>query len=215
MTAFVRLGVSAGALGGIAAMLVVAVGCDDHVLNGNTPASGIFLEDVLEIIDTQCISCHAGLTADAGLDLSTDFCAVINGRIVVPKSPEMSLLYLRMRSTSEPMPPSGRLSLEQIDTVRIWIEEGAECEGASWGGGIDTAAAGGAGAALYGSYCAACHGADGEGGSAPPMSALVPGLTAEEVATIARSGSGSMPPVLGDPEDAMTVAEWVVEQWGD
>ncbi|HCH65901.1 MAG: hypothetical protein CL927_19570 [Deltaproteobacteria bacterium] len=195
-------------------LTVGLTGCDDHLLNGNAPASGIFLADVLEIIDSECISCHAGLTADAGLDLSTDFCAVVNGRIVVPESPETSLLYLRMRSPSEPMPPSGQLSADQINIVRTWISEGADCEGASWVVDDDTGAAD-PGKQLYDNYCAGCHGADGGGVSAPAMTAIVPGLTAEEVAQIARAGSGTMPPILADPDDAQTLGEWVVAEWGN
>ena len=204
--------VTVGAAFGLALGLV---GCDDHILNGNEPASGIFLDDVLEIIDSQCIGCHAGLTAEAGLDLSTDFCSVINGRIVVPESPETSLLYLRMRSPSEPMPPSGRLPTEQVDIVKTWIAEGAECNGASWTGGDDTGADADPGKQLYDNYCSGCHGADGGGNNGPAMTAVVPGLTADEVASIARSGSGSMPPVISDLDDAQTLGEWVVAEWGD
>ena len=47
------------------------------------------------------------------------------------------------------------------------------------------------------------------------MTAVVPGLTADDVASIARSGSGSMPPVISDLDDAQTLGEWVVEEWGD
>lgn len=191
------------------------VGCDDHVLHTNPQPSGVFLADVLEVIDHNCITCHAGVTAEAGLDLSTDFCANVNGRIVVPGEPDLSLLYLRMRSPSEPMPPTGRLPTADIEVVRTWIADGAECEGATWSGPTDTGEQGEPGKQLYDSYCAGCHGATGGGGSGPALTAVVPGLTAEEVATIARSGSGGMPPVLANPDDALTVGEWVVQEYGN
>lgn len=205
------LALSVSALGAVLAL----AGCDDTLFNGNEPASGVFVEDVLEIIDFECISCHAGVTAEAGLDLSTDFCSVIDGRVVVPEQPELSLLYLRMRSPSEPMPPSGRLAQDQLDIVKTWIKDGAPCDGSSYTPGDDTGAVGEPGKQIYELYCAGCHGTTGGGGSGPAMTGVVPGLTADEVASIARTGSGTMPPVLADPDDAATVGEWVVEEWGD
>jgi mono/diheme cytochrome c family protein len=98
--------------------------------------------------------------------------------------------------------------------VKTWIEDGAPCEGVSYSV-EDTGEVSDPGKQVYDAYCAGCHGPNGEGVSAPPMSSVVPGLTADEVANIARSGSGGMPPVVGDPGEAQLVGEWAVEQWGD
>jgi len=198
----------------VALLVLGTTACDDTLFNTNDQPSGVFLEDVLEIVDHECIACHSGLTAEAGLDLSTDFCSVVDGRIVVPDNPDASLLYVRMRSPSEPMPPSGKLPQDQVDIIQTWIEDGAPCDGRTYSGGQDSGATSEPGAQLYASYCASCHGTTGGGGSGPAMTAVVPGLTADEVATIARSGSGGMPPVVGDPDDATTVGEWVVAEWG-
>ena len=158
------------------ALPVVIAGCDDTVFNGNEPASGIFLEDVLEIIDGNCLECHAGLTAEAGLDLSTDFCgSVMTGGIVIPENPDSSLLYLRMRSPSDPMPPSGRLPTADLDVVRQWILDGAACDGVSYAGDDDTGESSDPGKQLYDGACAGCHGADGGGNNGPAMTAVVPG----------------------------------------
>jgi len=195
--------------------ILTLVGCDDTLFNGNEAASGVFLEDVLHIIDHNCLECHAGLTAEAGLDLSTDFCgAVLTGGIVVPGQPDASLLYLRMRSPSDPMPPSGRLPSADLELVRQWIEDGAECEGVDWTGETDTGASSDPGKQLYDQSCAGCHGADGGGSNGPAMTAVVPGLTAQQVADIARGGSGGMPPVLPDPDEALLVGEYCVAEWG-
>jgi len=199
----------------VALALCVALGCDDTEFNGNPPASGVFLEDVLEIVDHNCLECHAGLTAESGLDLSTDFCgAVSTGGIVVPGLPDASLLYLRMRSPSDPMPPSGRLPDEDLELVRVWIEDGADCDGTSWADSTDTGESSDPGEQLYGQYCAGCHGSDGGGNNGPAMTTVVPGLTAQDIADIARSGTGGMPPVLPDPDDGLLVGEFCVEQWG-
>jgi len=47
---------------------------------------------------------------------------------------------------------------------------------------------------LYPSHCAACHGADGEGGTAPSMTELIPPLSDEEIVDAIYGGtSGGMP----------------------
>ncbi|CAN0453355.1 unnamed protein product [Ectocarpus fasciculatus] len=54
------------------------------------------------------------------------------------------------------------------------------------------------GAAVYASYCSGCHGADGEGISAPAMTAIVPDRSDEELVAAILNGVGSgMPAYAG------------------
>ncbi len=55
------------------------------------------------------------------------------------------------------------------------------------------------GHSLYGRFCAACHGADGEGGLGGPVAGI--GLTAGEIDDIIRNGAGSMPGFAGQMSD--------------
>ena len=65
-----------------------------------------------------------------------------------------------------------------------------------------------AGQASFSRVCAACHGATGEGGKAPPIVPLV--YPQDQVTVIVRSGQGEMPPIaraaLSDDELAAIVA---------
>ncbi len=195
---------------------LVGVGCDDSLFAGNPQPSGVVLADVTDIIDRNCISCHSGLTAPAGLDLSTDFCGtVLDGRIVAAGNPEASLLYLRMRSTSDPMPPTGRLSEDAVETVWNWISEGAECEGVEPGVLVDTGDTLYPGASVYAISCAGCHGQSGGGGSGPAMTSVVPGRTAQDIADVALMGAGTMPRILADEQEALDVGTFAVATWGD
>lgn len=88
---------------------------------------------------------------------------------------------------------------------------GDDGDGDGDGGGSGDAANG---EAIYSTSCAACHGANGEGVSAPAMTTLVPGMSASAIATVALEGSGGMPPVLSNETDADDVAAYAVATWG-
>jgi len=77
------------------------------------------------------------------------------------------------------------------------------------GGGDATA-----GADVYSTSCAGCHGAEGEGASGPAMSDVVPGHSEDDIASVAMNGEGSMPPILSDATQAADVAAYCVATWG-
>jgi mono/diheme cytochrome c family protein len=165
---------------------------------------------VLRLVDTQCVSCHAGLDAPAGLDMAADFCGDATLlRLVNPGDPEGSVMLLRMRSPSAPMPPEGGISEEELEMVEYWIADGAPCDREAFydAGELD-------GAGIYARSCAGCHGAAGEGISGPAMAVAVGSRTPEEIATIAQDGIGGMPGVISDSAEAELVAAYVVETWG-
>ena len=114
---------------------------DDSGLAGTTGSTGSTddtdepdipdgtLEEVLPIMEAHCIECHGATAPAAELDLVTDFCAaVLDGRLVVPGSTGESLLYRRITSEEQPMPPAGLLDIDIIRPVGVWILNGAVCE---------------------------------------------------------------------------------------
>jgi mono/diheme cytochrome c family protein len=109
---------------------------------------------------------------------------------------------------------------ENIQLVADWIDAGADCDGLADddGGGSDVGddgTTGGVdGATVYVNSCSGCHGANGEGVAGPNMVSAVDGLTAEDVADIALNGSGNMPAILTDPEEADAVGEYSVSEFG-
>jgi mono/diheme cytochrome c family protein len=71
------------------------------------------------------------------------------------------------------------------------------------------------GAELYVQLCAACHGADGEGGAGPPLAAL--GLSDDEVSTLIAEGRGSMPGFATQlsADSVADLAEFLVANFGE
>ena len=191
--------------------VAAVVACDDERFDGRETVVPADQEEVLRIIDTQCVQCHAGVAATGGLDLSSDVCGrIFDGLTVVPGAPYASQLYLRVISPSAPMPPDGALAAEEADLIKRWIEQGAPCDREPFvdQGPVD-------GAAIYGRSCAGCHGAGGEGGAGPPMQTVAAGLDPAAVAAIAQSGAGTMPGVVSDPDEALMVGTYVIDTWGD
>jgi len=88
------------------------------------------------VFDMHCATagCHAASNPQSGLDLSkgNSYENIVNKVVfgltyVKPGSPDDSYLFNKMNSTnaSVVMPPTGRLPQTVIDSIRVWIENGA------------------------------------------------------------------------------------------
>ena len=97
------------------------------VLSAQTPAKIDFAQDVLPILRQNCVGCHGPAVQTSGLRLDRRS-VVISRRGVVPGSSDNSFLYHRISGNAYgmQMPPTGPLRPEQIDTIKRWIDQGAD-----------------------------------------------------------------------------------------
>jgi len=102
----------------------------------DVPAEGIsYSQDVQPIYDQNCISCHPN-SGDLDLTAGNSYAQTVNanasgysGKLVVPGDPENSILYKKIDGSGaygSNMPLGSSLSQTQINTIKQWIEEGAE-----------------------------------------------------------------------------------------
>ncbi|MCA9061943.1 MAG: PSD1 domain-containing protein [Planctomycetaceae bacterium] len=91
-----------------------------------------FIRDVRPIFDRHCVSCHGADLQEGGLRLDVRDAALRGGEnyspALVPGQPEQSPLWLFVRNDEADllMPPKGtRLSVEEVQTLKQWIESGA------------------------------------------------------------------------------------------
>ncbi len=104
-----------------------------------TPRPVDFNRDVRPILSEACFQCHGPDKAKRKADLRLDtkegaFAELASGSVIVPGKPEESTLIERITSDDpeEKMPPksSGRsLTKAQVETLRRWVEQGAEWKG--------------------------------------------------------------------------------------
>ena len=90
-------------------------------------ASVSYREDVQPIFSRSCVVCHGG-TLGLWLDSYESVLAGSSrGPVIAPGMPEQSELYKRVTGTSDPRMPFNLPPLAQrdIETIRIWITEGA------------------------------------------------------------------------------------------
>jgi hypothetical protein len=111
------------------AALYVAVFCG--VLNAQAPAKVDFQRDVQPILKANCNGCHGPAQQMNNFRMDRRRDAMRGGTITViaPGSSQSSHLYLRLigRDTiGMPMPPTGSLPPAQIETIKNWIDQGAE-----------------------------------------------------------------------------------------
>jgi mono/diheme cytochrome c family protein len=117
------------------AALVVA--CAVVLTPARASAQIDFQRDVQPIFREHCVSCHGPGQQMSGLRLDRRADAMRGGSQsdIGPGSADGSRLYHRLIDTvfGPQMPPAGPLSPEQIETIRTWIEEGADWPDAAAG----------------------------------------------------------------------------------
>src|SRR5882724_11417449 len=88
-----------------------------------------FNRDVHPILAEHCFACHGGDKRSGGLSLRAYEEALKGGRtgpVILPGHSVESLLVRRVTATTSPMPPQGpRLTAEEINVIRNWIDTGA------------------------------------------------------------------------------------------
>ncbi len=100
-----------------------------------------FEKDVMPILNNYCVMCHLPGAAQGGLSLYPDAWSELVGipskqsplLQVEPGSPESSYFYIKLIETGESVGGSGQLmpiqqpplAQDQIETIRLWIEQGA------------------------------------------------------------------------------------------
>jgi len=97
------------------------------LVSAQTPARVDFARDVLPILRQNCVPCHGSAQQSSGMRLDRKS-VVIGRRGVVPGSSDNSLLFHRISGNAFglQMPPTGPLRPEQIDTIKAWIDQGAD-----------------------------------------------------------------------------------------
>ena len=102
-------------------------------LSAQTNSQGIefFEKKIRPVLTQHCYACHSAKTqamAELGLDSKTGLAmGGSRGPAIVPGSPETSLLLkaISYRDPDLKMPPTGRLSAEQIEDFTTWVRMGA------------------------------------------------------------------------------------------
>jgi ankyrin repeat protein len=98
--------------------------------SAQTPEKVDFRRDVLPILRQNCVGCHGPTKQMNSLRLDRRSRALRGGTVTVitPGSSAASRLYHRLidNKFGNSMPPSGPLPPEQIETIKTWIDQGAE-----------------------------------------------------------------------------------------
>src|SRR5580704_19035953 len=95
--------------------------------SGPNQAKVDFARDVQPIFRQNCVPCHGPTQQNSGMRL--DRRSVIMGRRgIVPGSSENSFLFHRISGIDYgiQMPPTGALRPEQVQTIKTWIDQGAQ-----------------------------------------------------------------------------------------
>ena len=106
--------------------LVLTVSIPDLLATQEDPAPD-FETHIYPLFEANCLSCHGASQPQRDLDLTTHESTLQGGKsgpALVPGSPLESLLLEKLNSGAMPL-GGDRLSDDQIDLVRRWIEDGA------------------------------------------------------------------------------------------
>src|SRR5258708_4869914 len=89
-----------------------------------------FSKDIQPILAASCWNCHGATLQLSKLDLRTREAALKgaeHGVVLVPGKAENSRLYRLVAGLDQPrMPMNGKLTQAQIETIKLWIDQGAQ-----------------------------------------------------------------------------------------
>lgn len=86
-----------------------------------------FLAEVQPLFDQSCVQCHGGnLNIAPVLESGVAYDNLIDDGYVIPLDSEASILYRSLIGDGvELMPPSAQWDNQKINTVKAWIDQGA------------------------------------------------------------------------------------------
>jgi hypothetical protein len=96
---------------------------------GGEPARPLFERDIVPIFTAYCWKCHGMENRKAGLDLRTPPLVMRGsdrGPVIVKGSAEQSLLFQKIETAAMPAGKVLKLTADQVEIVRRWIDSGAE-----------------------------------------------------------------------------------------
>jgi hypothetical protein len=179
LTALLRGGLNRGSL--LSAGFLCAVlscGGREGLVHAANPAPVAFERDVRPILEKRCFDCHGSDTQESGLRLDVREALLKGGKsgrpAVLPGQSGKSRLIevISGRDKKVSMPPDGaRLTAAEIDTLRAWIDGGAQ-----WGTGKQLTPAAKAASASFWSFeppRAAKAPVDGSGWNSNPIDAFI------------------------------------------
>jgi hypothetical protein len=118
-------------------LLVAVAAAAAAVTSAQTPGGIDFVRDVQPIFREHCISCHGSEMQMNGLrlDRRADAMRGSTQTLIGPGNADGSKLYHRVAGTAlgTQMPPGRPLTPQQIDTIKEWIDEGANWPDAASG----------------------------------------------------------------------------------
>lgn len=193
-----------------AAILAIPLQGEWGVAGAETEKSPAYEREIRPLFETKCLRCHGAKAKKADLDLSTPAGIAKGGEsgpVIVAGKPDESPLFEKVHEGEMPPGKKDRLSPAEVDSIRRWVESGAE-----FSAGQSALAPPAAVAITHHNVipillrrCTACHGLHTQegkldlrtkggmlkGGKSGP--AIVPGKP-EASRLIARIKAGEMPP---------------------
>ena len=100
-----------------------------------------YYKDVKPILMSRCFSCHGPKQVQSGLRLDLRQFALRGGDygvVIIPGRADESKLIKRLTGSSAglQMPPTGELPAHEIETLRAWIDQGADMPGNAFEGEV-------------------------------------------------------------------------------